>query len=131
MALAQPTPEAARAGFRATFASLYLTWNAATLAGAVGAGRLGSPATFGLDVVGPAAFLALLWPMLFGGASSRASTVALGGAVIAVAATPFCPPGIPVIAAAAAALAAVLPWPLPGRRRAEQAGRLAAGRRPR
>ena len=129
VALAQPTPEAARAGFRATFASLYLTWNAATLAGAVGAGRLGSPATFGLDVVGPAAFLALLWPMLFaasppsrrmaggsGGSSPRASTVALGGAVIAVAATPFCPPGIPVIAAAAAALAAVLPWPLPGRR---------------
>ena len=65
MALAQPTPEAARAGFRATFVSLYLTWNAATLAGAVGAGRLGSPAAFGLDVVGPAAFLALLWPMLF------------------------------------------------------------------
>jgi predicted branched-subunit amino acid permease len=126
VALAQPTPEAARAGFRATFASLYLTWNAATLAGAAGAGRLGSPATFGLDVVGPAAFLALLWPMLFGAASSgevapRVGT-ALGGAVIAVAATPFCPPGIPVILAAAAALAAVLPWPLPGRRRADQAG---------
>ena len=77
VALAQPTPEAARAGFRATFVSLYLTWNAATLAGAVGAGRLGSPATFGLDVVGPAAFLALLWPMLF--AASPPSRRMAGG----------------------------------------------------
>ena len=169
VALAQPTPEAARAGFRATFVSLYLTWNAATLAGAVGAGRLGSPAAFGLDVVGPAAFLALLWPMLFAGASSpaggcggssprefageagRAEGVsppsrrmgggfrgvaprigtALGGAVIAVAATPFCPPGIPVILAAAAALAAVLPWPMRAWRPGERAGRLPAWRRPR
>jgi predicted branched-subunit amino acid permease len=152
VALAQPTPEAARAGFRATFASLYLTWNAATLAGAAGAGRLGSPAAFGLDVVGPAAFLALLWPMLredspaargapeaypagpasggeFRGAAPRIGT-ALGGAVIAVAATPFCPPGIPVILAAAAALVAVLPWPR-ARRPAERAWRLPAWRRPR
>ena len=82
VALAQPTPEAARAGFRATFVSLYLTWNAATLAGAVGAGRLGSPAAFGLDVVGPAAFLALLWPMLRGGPSppSRRMAGGSGGA---------------------------------------------------
>ena len=119
VALAQPTPEAARAGFRATFVSLYLTWNAATLAGAVGAGRLGSPATFGLDVVGPAAFLALLWPRLREGHTER--LVALGGAVIAVAATPFCPPGIPVILAAAAALAAGLPWPPRARQRAARA----------
>ncbi len=69
-----------------------------------------------------------------GGASPRASTaraVALGGAVIAVAATPFCPPGIPVILAAAAALVAVLPWPPRGRRREEQAGPPAVGRRSR
>ena len=46
----------------------------------------------------------------FRGVAPRAGT-ALGGAVIAVAATPFCPPGIPVILAAAAALVAVLPWP--------------------
>jgi predicted branched-subunit amino acid permease len=117
MALAQPGPDTARAGFWGTFASLYLTWNAATLAGAVGAGRLGSPGTFGVDVVGPAAFLALLWPMLFGrmaggsGGSSTQVSTAVAGAVIAVAATPFCPPGIPVILATVAALAAVVPRP--------------------
>jgi predicted branched-subunit amino acid permease len=104
--LGQPGRAAARAGFLATFGSLYLTWNAGTLAGALGAGRLGPPGTFGLDVVGPAAFLALLWPRLRDGRTER--TVALAGAVIALAATPFCPPGLPVVLAAAAALAAAL-----------------------
>ena len=114
VALAQPAlgrrgRTAARAGFLATFGSLYLTWNAATLAGALGAGRLGSPGSFGLDVVGPAAFLALLWPRLRDGRTERA--VALAGAVIALAATPFCPPGLPVVLAAAAALGAALLLP--------------------
>ncbi len=111
VALAQPAGgrpgrAAVRAGFLATFASLYLTWNAGTLAGALGAGRLGSPDSFGLDVVGPAAFLALLWPRLRDGRTERA--VALAGAVIALAATPFFPPGLPVVLAAAAALGAAL-----------------------
>jgi predicted branched-subunit amino acid permease len=106
VSLAQPGRAAARAGFLATFGSLYLTWNAGTLAGALGAGRLGSPNSFGLDVVGPAAFLALLWPRLRDGRSER--MVALAGAVIALAATPFCPPGLPVVLAAAAALGGAL-----------------------
>jgi predicted branched-subunit amino acid permease len=111
VALAQPAGgqtgrAAVRAGFLATFGSLYLTWNAGTLAGALGAGKLGSPDTFGLDVVGPAAFLALLWPRLRDGRTER--TVALAGALIALAATPFCPPGLPIVLAAAAALGAAL-----------------------
>ena len=103
MALAQPGGRAGRAGFVATFATLYTVWNGATLVGALGAGRLGSPATFGLDVVGPAAFLALLWPRLSGGPAER--SVALLAAVIAAAATPFLPPGVPVIVAAVAVCA--------------------------
>jgi predicted branched-subunit amino acid permease len=106
MALAQADPAAARAAFRGTFLSLYLTWNLATLAGAVGAGRLGSPASFGLDVVGPAAFLALLWPRLREGRTERA--VALAGTIIALGTTPFCPAGLPVVLAASAALCAAL-----------------------
>jgi predicted branched-subunit amino acid permease len=106
VALGQPGRAAARAGFLATFGSLYLTWNAGTVAGALGAGRLGSPGSFGLDVVGPAAFLALLWPRLRDGRTER--TVALAGALIALAATPFCPPGLPVVLAAVAALGAAL-----------------------
>ena len=109
VALAQPDAAAARTAFRATFASLYLTWNLTTALGALGAGRLGSPQSLGLDVVGPAAFLALIWPRLRAGATERG--VGLGGAVIALAATPFCPPGVPVILAASAALAGALAAP--------------------
>jgi predicted branched-subunit amino acid permease len=104
--LAQPSPEAARKGFTATFCCLYLTWNLATFAGAVGAGRIGSPQSFGLDVVGPAAFLALIWPRLRAGRSER--LVALAGAAIALGTTPVLPVGVPVILAATAALAGAL-----------------------
>src|SRR6266496_2123621 len=69
--LAQPDGTSARAGFRATFVSIYLTWNLATVLGALGAGRLGSPQDLGLDVVGPAAFLALIWPRLRAGWTER------------------------------------------------------------
>jgi branched chain amino acid efflux pump len=106
VALAQPGAEAARTGFRATYASLYLTWNLATLAGAAGAGALGSPTALGLDVVGPAAFLALLWPRLRTGRAERG--VAVLGAAVAVAATPLVPPGLPVILASSAALTVVV-----------------------
>jgi predicted branched-subunit amino acid permease len=106
LALAQPDRASARAGFRATFVSLYLTWNAATRAGAVGAGHLGSPQSFGLDVIAPAAFLALIWPRLAAGRTER--LVGAGGATIAIAATPFLPPGAPIILAAVAALAGTL-----------------------
>jgi predicted branched-subunit amino acid permease len=112
LALAQPGAAQARMGFRATFGSLYITWNLATAAGAIGAGRLGSPQSLGLDVVAPAAFLALIWPRLRSGAAERG--VGLLGAAMALAATPFCPPGVPVILAASAALAGALAAPKGG-----------------
>ncbi|MBE1592803.1 AzlC family ABC transporter permease [Nonomuraea angiospora] len=100
--LAQPTREAARTGFATTFASLYLTWNLTTLAGAYGASFLGDPGVLGLDVVGPAAFLAILWPRLTASAELRG--LAGAAAVIALCATPFLPPGVPVLLSAAAVL---------------------------
>ena len=106
LALSQPDRATARAGFGATFASLYLTWNAATLTGAISAGSIGSPQSFGLDVIGPAAFLALIWPRLAAGGVERG--VAVLGAALALAATPLLPPGAPVILAALAALAGTL-----------------------
>jgi predicted branched-subunit amino acid permease len=78
-------------------------WNLTTLVGALGASRLGDPDTYGLDVVGPAAFFALLWPRLRQGAPER--RVAVLAAIVAVGATPLLPPGIPVMLAAVAALA--------------------------
>jgi predicted branched-subunit amino acid permease len=111
VALAQPDAASARLAFRATFATIYVTWNLTTLLGAFGAGRLGSPQSLGIDVVGPAAFLALIWPRLRAGRAERA--VGLAGAAIALAATPFLPPGVPVILAATAALAGALARPRP------------------
>jgi predicted branched-subunit amino acid permease len=109
VSLAQPDPDSARTAFTATFCALYATWNLATLAGAVGAGRIGSPQSFGLDVVGPAAFLALIWPRLRSGRTER--LVATAGVAIAVGTTPLLPVGVPVILAATAALGGALASP--------------------
>lgn len=106
VAMAQPTHEAARAGFFTTFAAIYIGWNLTTLLGALGASALGDPAMLGLDVVGPAAFLAILWPRLKESAELR--VLAAGGVVIALATTPFFPPGVPVLLAAVAVLVAML-----------------------
>lgn len=106
VAMAQPERGAARAGFVATFLSIFATWNLATLAGALGTARLGDPAAYGLDVVVPAAFLALLWPRLRAVRSHRG--VALLGATVALATAPFLPPGVPILLAAGAALAGAL-----------------------
>ncbi|MEV4459307.1 AzlC family ABC transporter permease [Microbispora sp. NPDC049633] len=64
VALAQPDRRLARLGFTVTGASLYAGWNITTFLGALGASALGDPAAWGLDVAGPAVFLALLLPML-------------------------------------------------------------------
>ncbi|MFI0371616.1 AzlC family ABC transporter permease [Actinomadura sp. 1N219] len=121
VATAQDGRAAARAGFYTTAISLYVTWNGSTLLGAAGAARLGDPEAIGLDVLGPAAFLALLWPRLHpvrtSGVGGRPPTgsrvrsevrVALIAAVIAIAATPLLPPGVPVMLAAVAALPALI-----------------------
>ncbi|GAA3976750.1 hypothetical protein GCM10023085_68940 [Actinomadura viridis] len=112
VASAQPDRAAARVGFYATAISIYLSWNLTTLLGALGAARLGDPETLGLDVLGPAVFLALLWPRLTAGRTE--GRVAAGAAVIALATTPVLPAGVPVMVAAVAALVAIVP---PRRRR--------------
>ncbi|QXJ25416.1 AzlC family ABC transporter permease [Actinomadura graeca] len=106
VATAQEGRDAARAGFYTTAVTLYVMWNLTTLLGAAGAARLGDPEAIGLDVLGPAVFLALLWPRLT--ADRAGAGVAMGAAVIAVAATPLLPPGVPVMLAAAAALPALV-----------------------
>ncbi|MFD0904066.1 AzlC family ABC transporter permease [Actinomadura sediminis] len=106
VATAQPDRASARAGFYTTAITLYVAWNATTLLGAVGAGRIGDPDAVGLDVLGPAAFLALLWPRLTAGRAE--ARVALAAAAVALAATPLLPPGVPVMLAAVAALPALL-----------------------
>ena len=80
---------------------LWLAWVVGTIVGVLGGEALGDPAALGLDAAFPALFLALLMPQLGG---RRAVVAALLGAGIAIALVPFTPAGVPIIAAAAAAL---------------------------
>jgi 4-azaleucine resistance transporter AzlC len=103
MAIAQKTPELSRVAFWWTFGGVFTFWNLSTLLGAL-AGSIVDPASFGLDAVVPAAFLALLAPRLRNGVLER--RIALAGAAIAAALIPFTPPGVPVLAACGALLLA-------------------------
>ena len=85
---------------------LLVAWTSGTVAGVFGGSVLGDPATYGFDAMFPALFLALLVGQLGDG---RARTAALAGALIALALTPVAPPGVPIVAAAAAALVALRP----------------------
>lgn len=84
---------------------LWLGWVGGTVIGVIGGEALGDPAALGLDAAFPALFLALLVPQLTGRGPVAA---ALLGAAIAVVLTPFTPPGVPIVAAAAAALIGLL-----------------------
>ncbi len=104
MSLTAPDRALGRLAFFATGASIYLMWNLMTVVGWLGAAALTGPALAALDAVVPAAFLALLWPRLRTGFPEAAvqRRVALGGAVVALALTPFVPAGVQVIAAVVA-----------------------------
>ena len=81
---------------------LYPCWVGGTVLGALGGELIGDPNDLGLDAAFPALFLALLYPLL----RTRATVAAaIAGAVVALALTPFAPPGIPIVAAAAVCLA--------------------------
>jgi len=105
MARAQSEPDAARRAFLATGVSVWVFWNAGTLAGALLGGGIGDPSTLGLDAMFPAAFLALLAPQL---RRRGAPVAAAAGVVIALALVPFAPAGVPIIAALAGVVPGVL-----------------------
>lgn len=79
----------------------YAGWVSGTVAGAFLGDVAGDPDRFGLDVVFPVFFLALLAAEL---RDPRSRGVALAGALIALALVPFTPPGVPVLVAGTAAL---------------------------
>lgn len=98
-------PETERLAFWSTGIAIFILWNLGTLLGALGAGLIGDPATYGLDAAIPAAFLALLWPRLTTRGMRIIAAVSL---VSAVALTLVLPPGTPVLAAGAIGVAAGL-----------------------
>ena len=87
-----------RATFWACGLALFLCWNAAVVLGALAGAVMRNTGAFGLDAVFPAVLLALVLPSL---ADRGTRNAALLGAVIAVAATPFLPAGLPVLLALA------------------------------
>jgi predicted branched-subunit amino acid permease len=78
-----------------------LCWWGGTAVGAFAGSLIGDPETFGLDAMFPAFYLALLV-----GEMDLRQTLpsALLGAAIALVLVPFAPPGVPIVAAALAAL---------------------------
>lgn len=84
---------------------LWLAWVVGTVIGVIGGEALGGPTRLGLDAAFPALFLGLLAPQL---RSRPAVAAALLGAGITVVLTPLTPPGVPIIAASAAALIALV-----------------------
>lgn len=79
---------------------LYPLWVGGTWLGTV-AGDLLDPEAIGLDAAFPALFLALLAPYL---RSRRALAAAVAAAAITLVLLPVAPPGVPIVAASAAAL---------------------------
>jgi 4-azaleucine resistance transporter AzlC len=79
----------------------FLAWQLGTVIGVLGGGALGDAERYGLDAVFPAFFVALLAAEL---RNRRAIAVAALAAAITLALIPVAPVGLPVVAAAAAAL---------------------------
>jgi 4-azaleucine resistance transporter AzlC len=80
----------------------YVTWVGGTVVGVLGGEVLSDADALGLDAIYPTYFLALLLPEL---RDARSRGVAVAGALVALALVPVAPPGVPVLAAAVAALA--------------------------
>ncbi|MDQ6816208.1 MAG: AzlC family ABC transporter permease [Actinomycetota bacterium] len=81
----------------------YPAWVLGTVVGVLAGSALGDPRALGLDALFPAFFVGLLFEEMRG---RRKLAAAGGGAGIALALTPLAPPGLPILAAAMAALAA-------------------------
>jgi predicted branched-subunit amino acid permease len=86
----------------------FLGWVGGTVVGAMGATSIGETTRWGIDVLFPVFYLSLLLPELFPGRklprNLRPIIVAVLAGAITLVLTPIAPPGVPVLAAAAAAL---------------------------
>lgn len=94
-----------RLGFWWTGLAVFVFWNLATLIGALGARTLSDPTVLGLDAAAPAAFVALLAPRI---RSRQTWILAILAGLVAIAAVPLVPAGVPVLIAAGTA--ALVSW---------------------
>jgi 4-azaleucine resistance transporter AzlC len=92
-AVAQRDLPRRRAAFWTCGVLLFVVWNLGVLVGVLAGRLISDPAVLGLDAASPVVLLALVLPSLRDTGTLRAAAL---GAVIALAATPFLPPGLPV-----------------------------------
>ncbi|MEU3269375.1 AzlC family ABC transporter permease [Saccharomonospora sp. NPDC006951] len=104
-AMAQRDGERRRAAYWACGIGLFVCWNIGVVGGAFGGTAITDTDVFGLDAAFPAVLLALVLPSL---KDKTTRLAALTGVLIALAATPFLPAGLPVLMALAGVLVAVL-----------------------
>ncbi|WIV54463.1 AzlC family ABC transporter permease [Amycolatopsis nalaikhensis] len=103
-ALAQREAHRRRAAYWACGIGLFACWNIGVVAGAFAGTAISDTDVFGLDAAFPAVLLALVLPSL----RDRAARLpVLIGVLVALAATPFLPAGLPVLLALAGVLAGV------------------------
>ena len=100
--IVQESVRARRYAFWAMGLAMFAFWNVGCLIGALAAHAVSDPKVLGLDAAGPAAFVALLAPLL---RSHYPWTLALAGAGLAIVAVPLVPSGVPVLLAAGSAFA--------------------------
>jgi len=93
-ALDQDTLDRKRAAYWACGLGILLCWPAGAAIGVFAGSIIDDTDAFGLDAMFPAVLLALVFPAL---RVPRTRRAALVGAVVAVAATPFLPAGVPVL----------------------------------
>jgi 4-azaleucine resistance transporter AzlC len=93
-----------RAAFWSCGIALILAWNVGVLAGTVGGRLVPDTDALGLDAAFPAVLIALVMPSLRDRGTRRAALV---GAVIAVVASVWLPPGLPVLLALGGVLVAL------------------------
>ena len=79
-------------------------WIGGTVIGVLAGDALPAPATLGLDAIFPAFFLSLLVAEARASGTERTVQVIVLAGVITLALLPWAPPGVPIIAASAAAL---------------------------
>ena len=103
-ALAQEDLPRKRAAYWACGLGVLICWPGGAIMGALAGSFVRDTNAFGLDAMFPAVLLALIVPALRDRVTLRA---ALAGAVIALAATPFLPAGLPVLLGLAGALALI------------------------
>ena len=110
--LAQPDYPRKRAAYWTCGLGMLVSWSGGAVLGALIGSAVHDTSAFGLDAMFPAVILALIIPSLRDAKTPDAKTpdakplrsAAACGAVIALAATPFLPPGLPILLALAAVL---------------------------